>query len=146
MSIEQQQEGPSQDWVACPVCGETDMRRERDADKNVLIFCVNHECVSNGGHNMNAIALPATPIPTAVVEAAGLLIQVSEGFTNAQIEVEAEERTLGGVSGAAYFLALGARDEAVTKRSNFLQLLAKATSILQMTLDQHTAARRKKPG
>jgi hypothetical protein len=37
------------DWVNCPICGETDMRREFDAEKNSLIFCVNHACKSNSG-------------------------------------------------------------------------------------------------
>lgn len=37
------------DWVNCPICGESDMRRTTDPDGNVLIDCVNHACKSNGG-------------------------------------------------------------------------------------------------
>ena len=37
------------DWVSCPICSQPDMRKETDADGNALIFCVNHECQSNGG-------------------------------------------------------------------------------------------------
>lgn len=43
------QEPVASDWVACPVCGEPDMRRTVDADGNALISCVNHACRSNGG-------------------------------------------------------------------------------------------------
>lgn len=44
-------QGPSREWVDCPVCGESDMRKETDAEGNSLIFCVNHNCASNGGTN-----------------------------------------------------------------------------------------------
>ena len=37
------------DWVSCPICGESDMRRETDEEGYSLIFCVNHGCESNGG-------------------------------------------------------------------------------------------------
>lgn len=36
-------------WVTCPVCQEPDMRSTADEDGNVLINCVNHGCLSNGG-------------------------------------------------------------------------------------------------
>lgn len=39
------------DWVMCPICGESDMRREVDTYGNALIHCVNHNCGSNGGDN-----------------------------------------------------------------------------------------------
>lgn len=35
------------DWVNCPICEGTDMRRETDEDGHTLIFCVNHCCPSN---------------------------------------------------------------------------------------------------
>lgn len=47
------------EWVACPVCGEADMRKEADAEGATLIFCVNHNCKSNGGSNESALARPA---------------------------------------------------------------------------------------
>lgn len=47
--------GARRDWVDCPVCGEPDMLWEEDAEGNVLIHCVNHACVSNGGTNRSAI-------------------------------------------------------------------------------------------
>jgi hypothetical protein len=37
------------EWVHCPVCDEPDMRKETDKDGNSLIYCVNHNCASNGG-------------------------------------------------------------------------------------------------
>lgn len=37
------------EWVNCPICGESDMRQEKDRDGNKLIFCTNHACKSNGG-------------------------------------------------------------------------------------------------
>lgn len=42
-------------WVDCPICGESDMRREEDAEGNALILCVNHACASNGGSNLAAL-------------------------------------------------------------------------------------------
>lgn len=35
------------DWVDCPLCEGTDMRRECDEEGYCLIFCVNHSCPSN---------------------------------------------------------------------------------------------------
>lgn len=46
------------DWVDCPLCEGTDMRRETDAEGHSLIFCVNYSCPSN-----NASAHP--PVPDA---------------------------------------------------------------------------------
>ena len=37
------------DWVNCPVCKEPDMRRTTDEEGHILIDCVNHGCLSNGG-------------------------------------------------------------------------------------------------
>ena len=37
------------DWVDCPVCKEPDMRRTTDEEGHILIDCVNHGCLSNGG-------------------------------------------------------------------------------------------------
>lgn len=48
------------DWVNCPICGESDMRREEDVDGNALILCVNHACASNGGTNADALR----PLPS----------------------------------------------------------------------------------
>lgn len=45
------------DWVNCPVCGESDMRRETNAEEETLIHCVNGACASNGGPNSSAIEL-----------------------------------------------------------------------------------------
>lgn len=36
------------DWVDCPICEGTDMRREPEGE-GYLIFCVNISCPSNGG-------------------------------------------------------------------------------------------------
>lgn len=43
------------DWVKCPVCGESQMRRETDREGDALIDCVNHSCFSNGGTNMSEL-------------------------------------------------------------------------------------------
>lgn len=45
--------GDSRSWIACPICGEPDMRAEGG-----LIECTNLECVSNGGHNDTALSPP----------------------------------------------------------------------------------------
>lgn len=42
-------------WVKCPVCGDTEMRREEYAEGDALIFCTNHSCASNGGDNATVI-------------------------------------------------------------------------------------------
>ena len=47
--------GPTTDWVTCPICGESDMRRTTDEDGNSLIHCVNHICASNGGTNSSQL-------------------------------------------------------------------------------------------
>lgn len=44
-----QQEAVATDWVICPICGESDMRKEVDAGGHSLIHCVNTNCASNGG-------------------------------------------------------------------------------------------------
>lgn len=41
-------------FVACPVCGESDMRKTQD-DDIFYIHCVNGACGSNGGNNFSAI-------------------------------------------------------------------------------------------
>lgn len=46
---------PHTDWVTCPICDEHDMRKEVDEDGASLIFCVNHNCGSNGGTNFCGI-------------------------------------------------------------------------------------------
>jgi hypothetical protein len=43
------------DWVICPICGETDMERETDAEGCAIISCVNHCCGSNGGTNFDGL-------------------------------------------------------------------------------------------
>ena len=45
----------TRDWVDCPICGGTDMRKETDEHGDALIFCVNHACGSNGGNNFVAV-------------------------------------------------------------------------------------------
>jgi rubrerythrin len=55
------------DWVDCPVCGESDMRREADEEDNVIITCTNHECGSNGGSNWSAFPLQPDIHATGVV-------------------------------------------------------------------------------
>ena len=47
------------DWVSCPICGESDMRKEAGDEGHALISCVNHNCLSNGG--TNRAALPPAP-------------------------------------------------------------------------------------
>lgn len=47
------------DWVKCPICGESDMRREHEENgEGFYIACVNLACGSNGGTNFSAIAPP----------------------------------------------------------------------------------------
>lgn len=50
------------DWVTCPICESTDMRREEDEDGNALILCVNHACASNGGSNREGLNKRRRPI------------------------------------------------------------------------------------
>lgn len=148
MSSSQKRNEPNtRDWVTCPVCGETDMRREVDPEGHALIFCVNHNCVSNGGDNMNGIELPPAPIPqgqelvpTAFVETVGLLVTISDGIVQADREVVEADATLKGLSPSAYFLHLGTRNEAAETRSAFLRKLDKATSILRMVLARRAAS------
>ena len=45
------------EWVDCPICAESDMRKETDSDGYSLIFCVNHNCGSNGGDNFSGLTL-----------------------------------------------------------------------------------------
>jgi hypothetical protein len=151
MSDDQQQTGVTRDWVKCPICDESDMRRERDPEGDTLIFCVNYNCASNGGTNMNGIKLQPAPIPvgqelvpTAFMEMVGLLVVVSDGLVQAHQEVEEAEATLKNVSGAAHFLHLGTRDEAVKTRGAFLKRLGIATSGLRITLARRAAAALKK--
>lgn len=57
------------DWVKCPICGETDMRREyiSNEEDGPFIFCTNTLCGSNGGTNFSAIENgPTAPKPEAV--------------------------------------------------------------------------------
>ena len=56
-------------WVDCPICGEPDMRREEDAEGNVLILCTNHACASNGGMNNDALIRSIKGSPTMTVAA-----------------------------------------------------------------------------
>lgn len=49
------------DWVNCPICGSPDMRRTESAEGDALIFCVNHECASNGGTNSDALVPEVAP-------------------------------------------------------------------------------------
>lgn len=51
----------NREWVKCPVCGESDMRKETDGDENSLILCVNHACGSNGGDNFSAVKMENLP-------------------------------------------------------------------------------------
>jgi hypothetical protein len=37
------------DWVTCPICQESDMRRVTDAQGDAVIHCVNGHCASNQG-------------------------------------------------------------------------------------------------
>lgn len=43
------------EWVDCPICGESDMKKTTDEDDFQLIFCINGNCGSNGGTNINKI-------------------------------------------------------------------------------------------
>lgn len=46
------------DWVDCPICGESDMRKQIDPDSDDgegYIYCVNTNCGSNGGDNFAAL-------------------------------------------------------------------------------------------
>lgn len=51
--------GGHTEWVDCPVCGESDMRKETGEEGAALISCVNHNCRSNGGTNGSALPAPA---------------------------------------------------------------------------------------
>lgn len=151
MSNDEFPSGVTRDWVKCPICDEDDMRRESDGDGHALIFCVNHECASNGGTNMNGLkrqvaALPAGQelVPTAFVEMVGLMVTVSDGLVQADREVEDLDNQLKTVSGAAHFLLLGTRNDAVATRAAFLRRLGVATSGLRITLANRAAAVLKK--
>ena len=48
-------------WVNCPICGESDMRREEDPEGNAIVICVNHACASNGGRNCSALTHELIP-------------------------------------------------------------------------------------
>lgn len=58
------------DWVDCPICGESDMRKQIDPDSDDgegYIYCVNTNCGSNGGDNFAALrAHPAGGVSGAV--------------------------------------------------------------------------------
>lgn len=47
------------DWVNCPICGESDMRKETEASSPDIsyISCVNGNCGSNGGTNFSALPM-----------------------------------------------------------------------------------------
>lgn len=63
-----EQPTPKNEWVSCPVCGETAMRKTQ-SDEGSLIHCVNINCASNGGTNADALKnaspgpLPGLEIP-----------------------------------------------------------------------------------
>jgi hypothetical protein len=42
-------------WVTCPICGESDMVMRTYKESGSIISCVNIQCASNGGTNMNGI-------------------------------------------------------------------------------------------
>jgi|SRR6185312_3727133 len=43
-------------WVKCPICGESDMQRDKVPDEDLYaIFCTNHACASNGGDNWSEL-------------------------------------------------------------------------------------------
>lgn len=46
--------------VSCPICAKPGMRREEDIDGYASIFCVNHQCGSNGGIDFSGMQ-PAAP-------------------------------------------------------------------------------------
>lgn len=73
------------DWVQCPVCGESDMRQETDAEGHSLIFCVNHGCLSN-----NPKAKPPTLPPVRDREAVAPVQRIECVKMVDCLEVEAE--------------------------------------------------------
>lgn len=151
MSNDQQQAVATRDWVKCPVCDETDMRRECDNEGHALIFCVNHNCLSNGGTNMNGIKLPPAPIPpgqelvpTAFMETVELLVAVADGLAQAHQEIEDVDAKLKDVSAPVQFLLLGSRNEAEATRTAFMRRLGTATNALRITLARRAASILKK--
>lgn len=53
-----EKDADSREWVNCPICGESDMRKERESDCEAgegYIHCVNLACASNGGDNSSAL-------------------------------------------------------------------------------------------
>lgn len=70
--------GKGFDWVACPVCGEPDMRKEFEGDEgDAYIYCTNLACVSNGGTNHAALSAAPAPEVTWRVEREGQAGMVS---------------------------------------------------------------------
>lgn len=128
---------PVVDWVKCPVCGESDMRREQSHEGVSLIFCVNHSCKSNGGSNM--VALEETNHKMTVQPAdhfrnsALLAVTVSDLLVEAQNEVERIEEELKGLEGAAYFLKSGELSEASNFRASLIRRLKKVTDHMRPT-------------
>lgn len=52
--------GKPPEWVDCPICGESDMRKSSDGEK-FIIHCVNGNCASNGGTMVHALQTSAQP-------------------------------------------------------------------------------------
>lgn len=69
------------EWVNCPICGEPDMRADREED-GWLVSCVNLGCPSNQiqpetfGSAMRAIRVSTFEVSAAVADAAERLEEI----------------------------------------------------------------------
>jgi len=93
----------ARDWVDCPICGESDMRREKDAETGLFyIHCVNLNCGSNGGGNFSALAAAPSPTPGDEPEKlrnrAGERTQASHGKASAPASVTGDSPVDAGAT------------------------------------------------
>jgi hypothetical protein len=125
------------EWVDCPVCGESDMRKETDGEGNSLVFCVNHSCASNGGLNHSAIAIEPSPalVPEGyevvnsnllnsakvVVLTSAKLLNTMDDLTKAKLDMDAADG-----SNATVFLLAGDKIAAEEKLSEYSSALLSA--------------------
>jgi len=111
------------DWVNCPICGESDMRRTTTQHGDSYIDCVNGSCASNGGLNDVAweakqVKAPAQEPVHAImsaqfVTAGNTMSTLVELTLDALDEVHSARATTERVEGATLFMALGTLNEAV---------------------------------
>lgn len=119
-------------WVNCPICGESDMRREEDRDGNAVILCVNHACASNGGSNSDALPKSRTRQSTLDLQAINRIVadqtrSVREQLTEMAVELE-ECKHQNGISDREMVLERE-RDAARATADNLCWQLGKCQGI-----------------